>query len=306
MYHRRFRRRRFPRRKRFSTRGKFARRSITSRIRHRPRNRVQSVVHRYDSVSPLLSSQNLADSVENLAFTLAEFPGTGPFQNLYHQYRFTKVKVEFIPCNSQARYQLDGEQPTATFTPSLYTAVNRTASAFAASVSDFMSMNSVKYTLAGRYHKRYFSPCTLDQVYGSAVQASYNPEYNQWISTAYPRTPHFGLGCLLAASGSSPGSYKYRLVVTAYVQYKNRKPNTDTAVESLPPSSPRALDSSEPQASEAPPFAYPEPRVLNPSEPKASETVPRASTPIDDPCPDLASLHDEIKLKRAQLLEKLV
>ena len=128
--------------------------------RTKPRNRVQSVVFRKDTISPALSSA-AGDQGENLQCSLNTFPGTGPFQALYHQYRILKWKVEYIPVNTQAKFVLDGEQPADTFTPSLYTAINRTASAFPTTVTDFMSMNSVQYNLAGKYHKRYFTPCTL-------------------------------------------------------------------------------------------------------------------------------------------------
>lgn len=217
------------------------RRQITSRRRNvKPRNRVHTVVHRRDSIAPTLVSA-ATDSAENLRFALNTFPGTGPYAALYHQYRILKVKVEYIPCNTQAKFVLDGEQPTDTFTPSVYTAINRTASAFPATVTDFMSMNSTQYCLAGRYHKRYFTPSTLDTVYNSAITSAYNPEYKQWISTGYTACPHFGLDTLLSASGSSAGSFKYRRVETIYVQYKNRKPNVSTSLSiATPPLEPPA------------------------------------------------------------------
>lgn len=308
------RKRRYTRRKRF-TRGKFGRRSITSRIRSKPRNRVQSVVHRVDTISPVLVSSNTVDATENLAFDLNQFPGTGPFVQLYHQYRINKVKVEYFPVNTQARYQLDGEQPADTFTPSLYTAVNRTSSAFAASVTDFMSMNSCKYITAGRYHKRFFTPCTLDAVYGSVTASAYNPEFKQWISTAYPRAPHFGLGALLSASQSSPGSFKYRRVMTIYVQYKNRRPNTTTSLDYPVPlaieDAPRVRVSTSPsrQREQSPRPRSPSDLLENvPSIPlnKGLEPQGEIGVPRSDPAPDLDSLYDEIKLKRAQLLNKLV
>mgnify|MGYP000307947669 CR=1 FL=1 len=205
-----------------------------------PRNRYHTVVHRRDSIAPSLVSAS-TDQAENLRFALNTFPGTGPFQALYHQYRILKVKVEYIPVNYQARHQLDGEQPTDTFTPTIYTAINRTASAFPATVTDFMSMNSCKFRLAGRYHKRYFTPSTLDTVYNTALSSGYNPEYKQWISMGYPSAPHFGLDTLLSATASSAGTFKYRRVETIWVQYKNRKPNTSTSLSLPIPEEPREV-----------------------------------------------------------------
>ncbi len=184
-------------------------------------------MHRKDSVAPLIIS-NTTDQTNHLSFDLGDYPGTGPYQNLYHQYRIKKVKIEFIPCNVQSRYNLsDPTNPNAEFTPSLYTAINRTSTAFATTVGAIMSMNSCKYTLAGRYHKRYFTPSSLDQVYESSVTTAYAPEYQQWLSTDDPRVPHFGLDYVLAGTTSEAGAFKFRVVTTVWVEYKNRKPNTD-------------------------------------------------------------------------------
>lgn len=220
----------YSKRRKFHSSARFGRRRhITRRGRAKPRNRYHTVVHRRDTITAALSSAG-TDQAENLRFALNSFPGTGPFQSLYHQYRILKVKVEYIPVNTQAKFELDGVTPANAFTPSLYTAINRTASAFPGTVTDFMSMNSVQYTLAGKYHKRYFTPCTLDAVYNSALATGYNPEYKQWISMGYPSAPHFGLDVLLAGTSSQLGSFKYRRVETVWVQYKNRKPNTDVSL----------------------------------------------------------------------------
>lgn len=266
------------------------RRHITRRGRAKPRNRVHTVVHRRDSISPVLAS-DITDQAENLRFSLASFPGTGPFQALYHQYRILKCKVEYIPCNSQHKFQDDSVVAATTFTPSIYTAINRTAAAFPATVTDFMSMNSCQYTLAGRYHKRYFTPCTLDSIYNSALATGYNPEYKQWVSMGYPSAPHFGLDTLLAGTGSSAGSFKYRRVETIWVQYKNRKPNTSTSASLASLPEPATL----PQAAGklAVPELAPPPVPINVKLEAPAET-------------DLDPLYEEYKLKRSQLLNVLV
>lgn len=207
-------------------------------------NRIVSSMHRYDSVIPLVVS-NTTDQSDHVSWDLGDFPGTGPFQNLYHQYRIKKVKIEFIPCNIQSRYNLsDPTDPAQEFTPTLYTAINRTSTAFANNVGKIMSMNSCKYTIAGRQHKRYFTPASLDQVYESATTTAYAPEYCQWLSTDDPRVPHFGLDYVLAATTSEVGAFKYRIVSTVWVEYRNRKPNTNVAI-SLPAPLPAVVEEEE-------------------------------------------------------------
>ena len=94
-----------------------------------------------------------------------------------------------------------------------------------------MSTNTCRYTLAGKYHRRAFMPQSLDQVYNTAVTTGYAPEV-QWISTDNTAVPHFGLDVLLsAATGDAKTSYKYRLVTTAIIKFKNRKPNIELGLD---------------------------------------------------------------------------
>lgn len=159
---------------------------------------------------------------------LSSFPGTGPFKALYHQFRIVKVIFEFFPVNQQGRYN-EGSQTDLgqLYTPTLYTAVNRTATAFADTVTKMASTNNMRSTIAGRYHKRVFVPCTLGQTYQSSVETAYNPEYKEWLSTEDTSTPHFGLDVLMSSSTSPKGSFKYKLRTTIVAQYKNRKANID-------------------------------------------------------------------------------
>lgn len=215
----------------YKTRGlrRFAPKPRYRRRRYSSANRVFSTFHRLDSIAALVQS-NTSDQTGHLSFNLGQCPGSGPYQNLYHQYRIVKVKLQFIPCNMQSRFNLaDPEKPTDTFTPSLYTSINRTSTAFANNVSKIMSMNSCRYTLAGRTHSRTLTPSSLDQVYESSVTTAYAPEYKQWLSTDDPTVPHFGLDYVLAGTTSEVGAFKYRLVQTVWLQYKNRKPNTDVS-----------------------------------------------------------------------------
>jgi hypothetical protein len=151
----------------------------------------------------------------------SQIAGMGPFKDLYRQYKIVKVKYEFIPCNNVLK-----EATATSFRPSIYTSINRTSSSFANTVIKQMSTNTVRYTLAGKYHCRSYCPMSLDQVYDTSVTSGYAPEV-QWLSTDHGTAiPHFGLDVLLSASqGDDSTVYKYRLVTTAIIQFKNRKPN---------------------------------------------------------------------------------
>ena len=200
----------------------------------RSANRLVSTLHRIeqynggsDQYEIFLVSGPL-DVPKHIAPLVSQFPGTGPYKALYHQFRVTKIMVEFFPVNSQARYQ-DGteEDFCQLYTPTLYTSINRTSSNFADNITKMCSTNSMRSVTAGRYHKRVFTPCTLDQTYESAVTTGYNPEFGQWISTEDTAVPHFGLDVLLSSTSSPKCSFKYKMRTTIYVQWKNRKPNVD-------------------------------------------------------------------------------
>lgn len=168
------------------------------------------------------------DVHKHVAPILSQFPGSGPWKALYHQYRVKKVILEFYPVNIQGRYNTATEEDFCElYTPTLYTAVNRTADTFADNITKICSTNSMRSVTAGRYMKRVFTPCTLDQVYESPATTAYNPEFAQWLSTQDTSAPQFGMDVLLSSSPSPKCSFKYKMRISMIVQYKNRKPNTD-------------------------------------------------------------------------------
>jgi len=190
-------------------------------------NTVTRQVFRMDSISPIITSNKTSDANDHLTFELSEVAGAGPFKALYHWYRVIKIKFEFIPCNN-----LFKEATTSSFRPSLYTSINRSADTFADNVVKQMSAASVRYTLAGKYHSRMFTPSTLEQVYNTTVTTGYAQNYCEWISTANTAVPHFGLDVTLAAAtGDEDTAYKYRLVTTAVVEFKGRKANITLALD---------------------------------------------------------------------------
>jgi len=158
---------------------------------------------------------------------VSQFPGTGPYKALYRQFKVKKVILEFFPVNMQGRLNTTDADLDTYYTPSLYTAINRTATDFADNITKMAATNNMQSVTAGRYHKRVFTPSTLDQVYQSMTETAYNPEFNQWITTDDTSTPHFGMDVLLSSTSSPKQSFKYKMRTTLVVCWKNRKPNTD-------------------------------------------------------------------------------
>jgi len=197
-------------------------------------NRVVTTVHRieqYNGGAQLYGINLVSDTLdvhEHVAPAVSQFPGTGPYKALYRQFKVKKVILEFFPVNMQGRFNTEDDVPfTDLYTPTLYTAINRTSTDFADNITKMASTNNMKSVTAGRYHKRVFTPSTLDQVYQSAMETAYNPEYNQWLTTEDTSTPHFGMDVLLSSTPSPKGSFKYKMRTTIVCCWKNRKPNTD-------------------------------------------------------------------------------
>ena len=220
--------------KRFRGFNRYGRRKYNKRRRGlTSANRCITMIHRIEEYNQGAGDQQIKyisgalDVKYHETVLLSQFPGTKPFVDLYHQFRIKKVIYEFFPVNMQGRFNTEDVDLTKLYTPTLYTSINRTATGFADNVTKMASTNSMRSAVAGRYHKRVFTPCTLGQTYQSAVETAYNPEYNEWLSTEDTSTPHFGMDVLLSSSTSPPGSFKYKMRTTIIAQYKNRKANIE-------------------------------------------------------------------------------
>ncbi len=200
----------------------------------RSSNRTVTSLHRIEQYNGgsgqygIIFVSGAIDVHRHIAPMVSEFPGTGPYKALYRQYRVTKVILEFFPVNYQGVHNEGTEEDFCQlYTPTLYTAINRTATDFADNITKMCSTNNMRSAIATRYHKRVFKPSTLDQVYESAATTAYNPEFDQWITTDDTACPQFGCDVLLSSTSSPKCSFKYKMRTTIIVQWKNRKPNTD-------------------------------------------------------------------------------
>lgn len=200
----------------------------------RSANRVVTTIHRieqYNGGSGDYAIDLVSDTLDvhkHVAPMLSQFPGVGPYKALYHQFKIKKVTAEFFPVNMQGRFNTEDDIAFADlYTPTLYTAINRTSHAFADNITKICSVNTMRSATAGRYHRRVWTPSTLDQVFESVATTGYNPEFGQWISTDDTSVPHFGLDVLLSSTSSPKNSFKYKMRLTVVVCYKNRKANID-------------------------------------------------------------------------------
>lgn len=163
--------------------------------------------------------------------TIGTLPNIQSYLRLYRQYRINKVKIEFLPAVTNKVVEEVTAVPGTTVDnvrPLFATALNRTDTDHPLNISQIMSQPSAKYVQAGRYHMRYFTPNTFDSVYRPSVANALNPEYKQWIRTndsgITGDVEHQGLDWVMqGAPGFGDGMFKYRVIITAYVQFKGMK-----------------------------------------------------------------------------------
>lgn len=205
---------------------------MRTRPRRLPRNRVHYATFRIQDATAEANVYNSVDSAGNpesvfnhVSWALNQFPQAACYQRMYNQYKFTKIKVEFIPVNTRA--QIDGASVGVNSNvPTFGCYVNRTATSFPTTLNQILSVPGAKQTNAGRYVKQYFSPVTYDSVYRAGITTNaLNPEYGQWIRTSEPDVKHHGVSWVMSQAGSAWASqaFRYGVVVTAYAQFKESK-----------------------------------------------------------------------------------
>ena len=195
--------------------------------RKRPSNVITSSVFRDWSVTHIGNLGSGLELANTLRIKLSDFNGTLPYVELFGQYRINKIKYEFIPCTGIKMHELT-DAPGAE-RPLLATTINHVDTSEPQSLEQIMTTAGVQYVPCGRGMTRYFTPNCFEDIYkqGAAVNAR-NPAYKQWISTNSTTVQHGFLQWVIGGAGDLPKDYyKYRVMSTVYVQFKNKRVNTD-------------------------------------------------------------------------------
>lgn len=154
---------------------------------------------------------------------LVGLPGYTDFTNLYEDYRFDRVVVKITP------------MCTAATTQAASTGIGQ-ASVLFHWVMDYDDMDLPANSAAGldalRQKQGYrvrnilagagrplvisFKPRTTAPVYISALSQGYQAKANQWLDTANPDIPHFGIKCVTEAVSAGAEQFFYFKVETKY------------------------------------------------------------------------------------------
>lgn len=230
-----------PRRRNYRKRKRTYKRRLKPNYKKKPSNQITSAVFRNWETGIISNLHNGTSGVAragHLGRALSDMNGCVSYLNMFSQYRVRKIKYQFIPSTGE-KAVTDPSKATTQIRPLFTTAINRVSTSFPQDSEQIFTMMSARWTKAGTYHQRYFKPVTFDQVFRDPntgeTNPALNPSYDQWLSTNMPNTAQHGLSYVLGAAGDLPtGYFKYRLVTTMYVEFKNRRVNTDnTTIKTL-------------------------------------------------------------------------
>lgn len=195
--------------------------------RKRPSNVITSSVFRDWSVTTIGNKAGGLEQANTLRVRLSDFNGTLPFVELFGQYRIMKIKYQFIPVTGNKTIT-EVTDATSAERPLLATTINRVDTSEPLSLEQIMTTAGVQYVPCGRAMTRYFTPNCFEEIHKGQSASAENPAYYQWISTNSTTVEHGFLQWVIGSAGDLPANYyKFRLLQTVYVQFKNKRVNTD-------------------------------------------------------------------------------
>lgn len=232
-YRRRNYRRRRPRVSVLRRKPLYRMRAAARNVMRNGRNKITSVKFRMQLPYIENGSSVVTGSPADIPFHFSVVPNTLPnwsgYSRIHQQYRVVSVKFEFMPAVGTRIVENIGTSttPVTQLKPLVVTYINRAGTNFIQNVNQGLSVPYARMHQAGQKITRYFKCATYDQVYrpSPAVTNAQNVEYKQWFPTSTGAdVPHEGLDMVIGAAESLPdGFYKYRPIVTAYVQFKGRQ-----------------------------------------------------------------------------------
>lgn len=197
------------------------------------RNKITNVKFRMQLPYIENGSSVVTGNPADIPFHFNVVPNTLPnwagFSRIHQQYRVVACKFEFIPTVGERVLQNVGTSttPVEQLRPLVITYINRASTNFIQNVNQGVSVPYAQMKPAGQKIVRYFKCATYDQAYrpAPAITDGQNVEYKQWFPTSTSADiPHEGLDMVIGAATALPdGFFKYRPVVTAYVQFKGRQ-----------------------------------------------------------------------------------
>lgn len=165
-------------------------------------------------------------------FALNDLPNYAEFTALYRQFMITYVKLHIV--NRAVNLSLiESYNNNALGFPEIVYSVDHTDNT--APAASAAGMNTLRecgrskgflWTSSRRSCSVGQKPAILDSSYKGVASTAYSPKFNQWISTADPGTPHYGLKYCIRIpfdTGACPGDISFDVYATYYFRCRGTK-----------------------------------------------------------------------------------
>lgn len=163
------------------------------------------------------------DALLGYSFQLSDLPNYTQFTQLYDQYRFIAVKMEFIPENCYGPTASGAGVITQVSSPWLTTCIDlddaTTPTSAIVQSHDTAKMHGVVNGNCVNKYVRWIEPQIAVSAYQSGGFTGYTPKTKQWIDSNSSGVQHYGLKAWLFAPSNS-GTYRCNVVATYYLEFK--------------------------------------------------------------------------------------
>ena len=171
--------------------------------------------------------------VQNLEHKLSQFELASAWTNLFELYRIIGIKQSIYP-NTQlgagpvANYDtqaISGKVLSVPSHPLMLTRIERDGTGSnPTNIEDCLKNPAYRVRSLAKTAVIKYKPNILDQVYETSLQTGYSPKFKQWISTDDDDVLHYGVKRAISVkNASSVYPVSYRIITTAYVEFKNLK-----------------------------------------------------------------------------------
>lgn len=175
-----------------------------------------------DSTPRIIQGDGLSDITQNLLFTLDAIPYYIAMSRLFQYYKFGQIDVVYRPLITEVVALQSNNAVNAFTVPDLVYCNNF----YSASFSTYAAIQQrgdaqVVSSLEPWIHS--LTPVPLMRSFGTTLADGFTNEGPQWISTANPGVPHYGLSIAIepSLSGGATPTFGGRLEVYVNMYFKN-------------------------------------------------------------------------------------
>lgn len=169
---------------------------------------------RYSGAFGSLVLNNITETYAGYNFSLSDLPSVADFTNLYDMYKINRVKVTFIPMQTQ-NVSLSSVNNAPGYVR-FFSAIDYNDDTAPTSVNQIREYETCKWTTIYKPHVRYLKPRINDSANNYTVPG------NPWISCASPNINYFGLKVAVEAIDSTVATtMEMPVEVTYYISFKN-------------------------------------------------------------------------------------